>query len=212
MNAPGSSRRTRITTAVVGTGVAAVVAVTAFGAVQASSSDAGAAADPGSSAAATSTTSATPSSAASSTPTAVPSASVVPTPGATVSTPITSDAPIVADLTAEVLSMKSVTVKTSSPGEIGGPGVSFRIKVTNTTGSAVSLADAVVNAAAGSDGDPAYLIDSRSTPFASTVPANGSVTGTYVFTIPKSQRGKVTVSLDTSTRTPVVAFTGKAPR
>ncbi|MFD1720820.1 hypothetical protein [Amnibacterium endophyticum] len=200
MNAPASSRRARITTAAVGTGVAAVIAVTAFGAVQ--SSSIGAEADP--------TAAPSTSAPATSAPAATPSP--VPTPGATVSTPITSDAPIRADLTAEVTSMKAVTVKTSSPGEIGGPGVRFAITVTNTTDRTVSLVDTVVNAAAGRYGDPAYLIDSSSRPFPSSVAAGRSVTGVYVFTIPRSDRGKVVVSLDTSTSNPVVAFTGKAPR
>lgn len=204
MNAPASSRRTRITTAVVGTGVAAVIAVTAFGAVRAS--NAGAEGDPS----AAPTESSAP--VATGTPSAAPSETVAPTPGATVSTPITSDAPIRTDLTAEVLSMKAVTVKTSAPGEIGGPGVRFTIKVSNTTDSPVSLSDTVVNATSGADRDPAYLIDSQSRPFASTVPAHASITGVYVFTIPAADRGTVTVTLDTSTNNPVVAFTGKAPR
>ena len=194
MNDPASSRRTRITTAVVGSAVAAVIAVTAFGAVRAGS----AAGDE-----------TTPTSAPSATPLVT---GTTPTPAPTVSAPISSEAPIRTDLTAEVVSSKSITVKSTQAGEIGGPAVRFTIKVVNTTDKAVSLADTVVNATSGADREPAYGIDSAGKAFPSSVPAGRSVTGVYVFTIPKADRGTVTVTLDTATFNPVVAFTGAAPR
>ncbi len=194
MNDPASSRRTRITTAVVGSAVAVVIAVTAFGAVRAGS----AAGDE-----------AAPSSAPAASPLSTGSA---PTPAPTVSAPISSEAPIRTDLTAEVVSSKAITVKSTQAGEIGGPAVRFTIEVVNTTDRAVSLSDTVVNATSGADREPAYGIDSAGRPFPSTVPAGKKVTGVYVFTIPKADRGTVTVTLDTATFNPVVAFTGAAPR
>ena len=192
MSDPRSSSRVRITTAVVGSAVAVVIAVTAFGAVRGASTAAETA--PASPSAAPSTADATPE------------------PGTTVAVPATSAAPIRTDLTAALVSMKAVTVTTTQAGEIGGPAVRFTLRVTNTTDAPVSLADTVVNVVAGTDAEPAYAIDSASTPFPSTVPAGTSVTGVYVFTIPTADRASVTVTLDTDTGNPVVAFTGAAPR
>lgn len=195
MNDPASSRRTRITTAVVGSAVAVVIAVTAFGAVRAGSTSGPAAGDPSGAPAATPLVTGT-----------------TPSPAPTVSAPISSEAPIRTDLTAEVVSSKAITVKSTQAGEIGGPAVRFTITVVNTTDKAVSLADTVVNATSGTDREPAYGIGSAGKAFPSSVPAGKSVTGVYVFTIPKADRGIVTVTLDTATSNPVVAFTGAAPR
>jgi hypothetical protein len=183
-----TSRTTRITTAVVGVLVAGVIAVTALGV-----SRGGAPAD-----------GATPEPSDTATP-------VVATPTPTATAPLDDSARIQSGLTAEIVSMKAVQAKATQPGQVGGPAVSFTIKVTNTSGAKVDLSSTVVNVAYGVDEEPAYELDSDGIVFPASVAAKRSVTGTAVFTIPTAERAHVVVSLDTAAA-PVVAFTGAAPR
>lgn len=188
-----TTRSTRITTAVVGVVVAGVVALTAFGFSRAGG--------PGEAA---------PSPAVS---TAAPAPTeAAPTPQPTTSAPLESTAPIRTDLTATVTSATSVTAKATQPGEVGGPSVRFAIRLTNRTGAAISLADTVVNAYYGADKEPGYPLTAGAKAFPSSVGAGRSVTGVFVFQVPKDERGTMSVTIDTSTANPVVAFTGAGPR
>lgn len=205
-----STRTTRITSIAVGGVALAVIAGTAFAAHPGGGAAADApAAVASTSAAASDAPSADP--AASADPTASDSAQ--PTPQQTTQAPLQSAVPIRTDLVAKVTKVESVAGKATLPGEVAGPAVRFTIRLTNTTGSAFDLSNAVVNAASGEDADPAYpLTQPGGKPFPTSVPAGGTVTGVYVFTIPTDERDRVSVSIDTSTDTPVVAFTGPAPR
>lgn len=192
-----TTRATRITTAAVGVVVAGVVALTAFGFARA-----GGPGDQGATPAPAETTAvATPA------PT-----DAAPTPQPTTSAPLESTAPIRTDLTATVTSAKAVTAKATQPGEVGGPSVRFAIRLTNRTGKAISLADTVVNAYYGADKEPGYPLTSGAKAFPSSVAAGKSVSGVFVFQVPEDERDVMSVTIDTSTANPVVAFTGAGPR
>lgn len=196
--------------------IAAVVVIAVLTAGRAASPASTASTSPGPSSAAPATSSA----AASPTPTSTPKKSAKPKPAITASTPqptktatISSAAPIVKELTAEVTKMEAVQGKATGPGEIAGPSVRFTITIKNSTAKKVDLSSTVVNAYAGSDSAPAIPLQGPGgKPFPSSVAAGSSATGVFVFNIPRADRGHVEVTVDTSVRNPVVAFKGAAPR
>lgn len=165
-----------------------------------------------------------PTDAASATPTAstaptrsagtAPSAPAAqPAPQPTRTADITKPAPITEELTAKVSKLEAVQGKADGPGEIGGPAVRFTITINNATGRAADLSNAVVNAYYGGASTPAIpLQNPGGTPFPKSVAAGSSASGVFLFNIPPSDRGAVEVTVDTSVKTPVVAFRGAAPR
>ena len=160
-------------------------------------------------------TSASASSSAS--PSASPSASktvsMKPTPQATKSAALDSTATIATSLTASVTKVEAVQGKAIGPGEISGPAVRFTISLTNHTGKAYDLSNAVVNAYYGSADTPANQLERPGgVSFPSSIGVGKTVTGVYVFTIPTAQRSRVQVTVDTSISNPVVAFTGSASK
>jgi hypothetical protein len=121
--------------------------------------------------------------------------------------------PIKKELTAAVVRSEAVAGKADGPGEIGGPAVRFTVRITNTTGAPVSLADTVVNAYYGSAETPAVQLRMPGgVDFPTSVADGGSATGVFVFNIPSASRSSVKVTVDTSVRNPVIAFQGSAPR
>jgi cytoskeletal protein RodZ len=151
---------------------------------------------------------------ASSTPKASTSkAPKAPTPQPTKTAAISSPAPIVKALTAEVTKSEAVQGKAEGPGEIAGPAVRFTIAIKNATGKSIDLSNTVVNAYYGSDSTPAVeLQEPGGKAFPRSVANGRSATGVFVFNIAKDQRKRVEVTVDTSVRNPVVAFKGSAPR
>lgn len=144
-------------------------------------------------------------------PTTTASPTPQPTKTATISEP--TAVPIKKELTATVVKMAAVTGVADGPGEIGGPSVRFTIRITNTTGKTFSLSSTVVNAYYGSASTPAVqLRKPGAKDFPTSVKDGASATGVYVFNIPKADRGKVEITVDTSVQNPVVAFKGSAPR
>jgi hypothetical protein len=140
---------------------------------------------------------------------ALPAATPQPTRTATISHPTA----IVKALTAKVTRMEAVTGTAEGPGEIGGPSVRFTITITNTTGATVDLSNTVVNAYFGAHATPAVeLRMPGGRAFPAAVRSGESATGVFVFNIPRADRSHVEVTVDTSVRNPVIAFTGAAPK
>jgi cytoskeletal protein RodZ len=221
-NAPRRPRRGTI--AIVGVLVLVIAAVAVIAALVAGRSSAPAAevaasGDP-TAVATPSTSSASASASASTSPTAGPTRTTAPRPAATASSPqptrtatISSAAPIVKSLTAEVTRMEAVQGEATGPGEIAGPSVRFTITITNSTGRKVDLSSTVVNAFAGTDSEPAIPLQGPGgKPFPSAVADGRTATGVFVFNIARADRSRVEVTVDTSVRNPVVAFKGAAPR
>jgi cytoskeletal protein RodZ len=214
-------RRRRATLAIIIALVLVVVAVAVTGLLTAGGATPAATATPNGPGAATSSAPvSTPTSKPSSRPSSTPTKKFTPTPAATAPTPhatktatISAPAPIKKELTARVSKMEAVQGKASAPGEIAGPAVRFTITITNTTGKRFDLSTTVVNAYAGADSAPAVALQSPGAkPFPSSVANGASATGVFVFNIPKADRNRVQVTVDTSVLNPVVAFKGAAPR
>jgi hypothetical protein len=98
------------------------------------------------------------------------------------------------------------------PGEIAGPALSFDVTVANDTDEAVSLATTVVTVTSGADLVPADQLATGSEALPADVPAGGSATATYVFTVPVERRDDVRITFDYLAGTPAVVFSGQAPR
>lgn len=115
-------------------------------------------------------------------------------------------------MTAEVLDARAATGTGHGVGEVSGPAVLLELRLTNRSGSAVPVAGAVVNAYYGTDTVPAgpLLGDRRSAPFEGTVRAGGTVSGTYVFTVPEEGRRHLRIEISYAPTSPVVVFVGAA--
>lgn len=216
---PGNSRSFRLSGAlIVAVLLVVIVAVVVVGFVAAGASATRTTSSP--SVAVTPSASASPTASASATPTATASPSrpvkrapsAAPSPQPTRSAAIASKAPITRTVTAEVTKTEAVEGKAEGPGEISGPAVRFTVAIKNSTARALDLSDTVVNAYYGSQGTPADALEKPGgRAFPAEVAAGRTATGVFVFRVPKSGRSKVQITVDTSTRNPVVAFTGRVP-
>ncbi|KZC96490.1 hypothetical protein [Clavibacter tessellarius] len=108
--------------------------------------------------------------------------------------------------------LRAVEGVADGAGEIAGPALSFVVTVANGTDAPVSLAAAVVTVASGADLLPADPLRTGSTPLPAEVPAGGTATATYVFTVPVERRDDVRIAYDHRAGTPAVVFSGQAPR
>jgi hypothetical protein len=108
--------------------------------------------------------------------------------------------------------LRAVEGVADGPGEVAGPALSFSVTVANGTDAPVSLAAAVVTVASGADLLPADPLRTGTEPLPAEVPAGGSATATYVFTVPAERRDDVRISFDQLAGVPAVVFAGQAPR
>ncbi len=109
----------------------------------------------------------------------------------------------------EVTRVQKSKTKGSGPGVVNGPGVVIQIKVTNRAAKSASLAAFAPTLFYGAEATPATTAtsDPRNKPVPSSVGAGKSVTGTYVFTVPGSTAGALSVSVLVDVAAPTVVFT-----
>lgn len=103
------------------------------------------------------------------------------------------------------MSATAVSAVGRGPGEVSGPAVAYRLRLTNGTSAAVGLGSTVVTAAYGKDATPAG--DASGAPASAwrgSVAPGASATATYVFLVPKSDRDDVTLTVSYDPRRPVV--------
>lgn len=127
--------------------------------------------------------------------------------------PVKPDAPveIVPGVTVSLSPFEAVDGEAKVPGEIAGPSIRFTVTIDNRSKETADLTQAVVSAAYGDDQTPALpLTEPGSKPFPASVGAGEKATGTFVFTVPKDQRGVVTVTVDYLAGVPAAVFTGSA--
>jgi cytoskeletal protein RodZ len=217
MTATTSPRRSRRRTAIIIAVLVLVVAAAAIiGLLTTGAAAPAATKGPGSSAPVQ--TPAAPASSGAASPSTAPTTSKKPVRPSSASTPqptrtatISSAAPIVRNLSATVSKTESVQGTASGPGEIAGPALRFTVRISNDTDKRVSLADTVVNVYTGKDEAPAVQLSGPGgKSFPASVSPGSAATGVFVFNVPKDQRGRITVTVDTSVANPVVAFTGSA--
>ncbi|MBM7798520.1 hypothetical protein JOE57_001441 [Microlunatus panaciterrae] len=112
-------------------------------------------------------------------------------------------------VTVTVSKVESVKGQAHGPGEIAGPALRISITVDNKTKKAVPMELALVNLYYGSDRTPAGpLSGPGADPLSKPVAAGKASTGTYVFAVPKDQRGAIEVEFTYTTAAPKVVFRG----
>lgn len=207
-----STRRKAIATAIVAVVIAAVIVTAVAVAVSNSNSTRAGGASPGT----------TPGNSATPKPTGTnPASSASPSPSAGASddpsvpaspVPIDQPAPISPGLTAEITKFEAVQGKARTPGEVSGPSIRLTVTITNGTSGRVSLATTIVTAYYGDAQTPALeLSEPGGSPLPADVAAGQSATGTYIFTVPVDQRGKVRVVVDYSVDVQPLVFEGAVP-
>lgn len=124
--------------------------------------------------------------------------------------PVAFDLPVdVAGITASVARIESIDGQATGPGDVAGPAVRVTVRIDNPTQEATSVDGVSVNVFHGPDLTPATpLGDPSQDPFAGEVPAGGSATGVYVFSVPAAAQGDVTVQVGHRAGAPLAVFSG----
>lgn len=102
-----------------------------------------------------------------------------------------------------------VTGKATRPGEVSGPALRLTLGLTNDTGRALSVDDAVV-AVTDSRGVPLTPLADSTTAFRGTLAAGRTATGRYVFTLADGRHNPYTIRVSHSGRSAVVQLVGAA--
>ncbi|HET9648797.1 MAG TPA: hypothetical protein VFP34_11255 [Microlunatus sp.] len=145
-------------------------------------------------------------------PTATGKPTVVPT-KATASTtaPLDQTASLGNGVSVRVAKVESVKGEAQGPGEIAGPAVRVTVEVANGTDKEVPMDLALVNLYYGEDKTPASTLSGPGVaPLSAPIAVGKTDSGTYVFSVPESQRGALTVEFSYTTDAPTVIFRGKA--
>lgn len=108
------------------------------------------------------------------------------------------------------MSVRSTSIKASSPGDSSGPGVLVRLRVRNTTGKTLDTSFVQVNVA-NDAGDPGTLVSGSPTKILpGSLKRGASAQGTYAFLLADARSAPVTVSVYVTSGQPVVTFRGRA--
>lgn len=126
--------------------------------------------------------------------------------------PLTGSATVVPQVVFTLGTLEAVDGVAQGPGEVAGPALRFTLTVRNDTAASVSLAATVVNLYAGVDQTPSIdLAEPGGVPLPNEVKPGKSVTGTFVFAVPRDARNPVKITVDYSVGVPIVVFQGPAP-
>lgn len=132
-------------------------------------------------------------------------------PRATVTASIKESADIVTGVTAQVKKITAVNGIAQGPGEVAGPALQITVEVTNADKSDFDLSAAIVNLYYGKSRSPAGALSGPGVrAFPAKVGPGASVTGTFVFNVPKSERGQIRVEFRGSPEVSVAIFEGAA--
>ena len=112
------------------------------------------------------------------------------------------------DVTLKIDKVESIDAVAKVPGEISGPAVVFDITMTNGASSAIGLDSVAVTATTAGDKPVSELSTDPAAPFRGVLEPGASSTGKYVFLIPKSERGKVEVTVQYAAPVGIVTLTG----
>jgi hypothetical protein len=115
-------------------------------------------------------------------------------------------------VSAAVLSVEAIEGSGSGPGNISGPALRVTLELTNGTAAPVALDFVSVSVTHGTARTPASpLNDPSAAPFTGTLEPGATGEGAYVFSVPKDDRGLVTVSVGYRAGAPYLVFSGAAP-
>jgi hypothetical protein len=111
-------------------------------------------------------------------------------------------------VSAHISALKHINAVAHGIGEVSGPAVAVTFVIKNGTGHTIDLGSVSVNVQDAA-GTPANTMSgSPAQPFAGTLAAGKSSSGTYVFSLPKGHPNPITISLSYTTEAPVVLFVG----
>ncbi|MFM9919172.1 hypothetical protein [Lacisediminihabitans sp. H27-G8] len=143
-------------------------------------------------------------------PTPTPSPTIDPAFGAPVAATVDKAAPaqLTGSLTARIVSSTPITATGTQVGEVSGPAIQVVLELVNGSAASVSLDAVSVNGYYGSDLTPASPIVPKetSTAFAGSLAANAKATGTYVFSVPKSDQPSFVLTMSASAGGALIVF------
>jgi hypothetical protein len=123
--------------------------------------------------------------------------------------PLDATADFGTGLNVRIASITPVNGKATAPGEVDGPALRFALVAHNTGKRPISLDGSVVFVSYGPDRTPATELSSGEKRFSGSVAPGGTRPATYVFTVPKQERGDVRVEVSYSGRAATVALQGR---
>jgi hypothetical protein len=124
--------------------------------------------------------------------------------------PLDATADFGTGLTVRITRITPIAGKATAPGEVDGPALRIALLARNTGKRPISLDGSVVFVSYGPDRTPATELSSGEQRFTGSVAPGGTRPATYVFTVPKGQRGDVRVEVSYTGRAPTVALQGRA--
>lgn len=112
-------------------------------------------------------------------------------------------------VTVELASIEEVVGEANIAGEVGGPALRVTVEASNAGDAPFDTATVVVNLYIGEDRRPANEIrEPGGRAFPASIPADGSSTGVYLFTVPEDERELILVEVSLQVEEPVVLFEG----
>jgi len=122
---------------------------------------------------------------------------------------LTDPAAVGDGVTGRLVSIDAVQGTGEGVGNIDGPSLLVTVELTNGTDAPVSFDAVAAEAYTGEDMTPATLLDDpQANPLRGTVDPGDSVTGSYVFYVPESERGDVTVQIGYQAGAPYLVWRG----
>jgi hypothetical protein len=112
---------------------------------------------------------------------------------------------------ARLTKLEAVDATASMPGEFSGPAVTVTAEITNGSNTAIDLGNVILDMVS-ADGAPfTQVTQVPSTGFSGMLDPGRSATGRYTFTVAKTARDNVRLSVKYSAPVPTVVFAGDVP-
>jgi hypothetical protein len=114
------------------------------------------------------------------------------------------------DVEISASTIKAITAKAQTPGDMSGPGLAVTISIQNHSQTTLDVNTVVVTLldSAGAAGIPTASDPTR--PFTGTIAAGDGAEGVYVFIVPEGTRDRIELTVAYSAGVPVALFTGPA--
>jgi hypothetical protein len=124
-------------------------------------------------------------------------------------TPLDQPAELDGGIEVVVADAERVETKAETPGEVAGPAVAVRLKITNGTDSTVDLSTVMVSLTGdeGAFGQP--TTSAPAAPFSGELAAGADAEGVYVFGLPAEQRDDLSIRVEYVAGAPLALFVGQ---
>jgi hypothetical protein len=111
-------------------------------------------------------------------------------------------------VTARLTEVEDTEVEAFVPGEVGGPGVSVTIEISNGSSTAISLDNVTVDLTDASGASATMVTTHEDRKLSGDLPPGETRAGTYVFTIAVDDRSDVALRVTYAAPKPTVVFEG----